>query len=400
MRRFLSFVRTGRAPGASIVLASLLLAAAAAEAQVALPPITSSDVEGRLWNDLNGNGWAEAHEPGLPGVTIYADENLNGRLDRDEPSVVSRRDDPRTRADEAGHYSLPLVPGEHLLRVVAPADAQTTHPSNGHLVSLGFGHLVSGIDFGLALSTIGLVHGVVWHDGNRDGVRDPDEPGIAGVTVYADLNRNCLFDEGDLVAESAEDDPGTAVDETGRYWLTDVPPGHIPLRIVQPFDAFPVSPNDGLHTVYVPIDEGVSDVDFGLAPNPAGYLPTSVDRLDVAPTLGLSVVETAHVSISPFCFTPHQLDAVPTDRWALFENLDGVQLNGCGGDTTTFSMEFRSTTVLQCYQLQIRDDNLDTLLTSIPIRVPEPATGLSLAVGALGLATASVRRRRGVGCNR
>ena len=38
-------------------------------------------IEGKKWNDLNGNGLCDAEEPGLSGWTIYLDQNHNGALD-------------------------------------------------------------------------------------------------------------------------------------------------------------------------------------------------------------------------------------------------------------------------------------------------------------------------------
>ena len=241
-------------------------------------------------------------------------------------------------------------------------------------------------------SAPGQVHGVVWIDANRDGVRDSDEPGIPGVTVYADINRNCIHDRMDIAVRTEEDDPGTREDESGRYWLESVPPGQVPIRIEQPVGAFPISPIDGAHAVYVPLAGGVVGADFGLAYNEP-LISVSPRRIDVDSPSGAVVVETAEVTISPFCFTPYELESAPNDRWALFEALDAPQLNGCGGDTTVFTMEFTPTADLQCYQLLVRDEGFDTTLTSIPIRVPEPASVLSVSLGAFGLLGAARRRR-------
>ena len=49
-------------------------------------------VQGQKWEDANGNGRRDAGELGLAGVTIYADLNWNGFLDRGEPSAVTQRD--------------------------------------------------------------------------------------------------------------------------------------------------------------------------------------------------------------------------------------------------------------------------------------------------------------------
>ena len=58
-----------------------------------------ASVEGRKWEDLNGNGQRETDERGLSGGVIYADLNYNGALDDHEPHTVTRRDDQSTDFD-------------------------------------------------------------------------------------------------------------------------------------------------------------------------------------------------------------------------------------------------------------------------------------------------------------
>src|ERR1043166_5900578 len=55
-----------------------------------------STITGQVFSDLNLNGLKEANEPGLPGVTLFLDNNNNGVLDQGEPSAVS---------DASGTYS-------------------------------------------------------------------------------------------------------------------------------------------------------------------------------------------------------------------------------------------------------------------------------------------------------
>ena len=66
-----------------------------------------------------------------PGVTIYADLNGNGALDRNEPSTVTMRDDPDTAFDEAGMYWLEgLDPGRYFIREVVPDGFEQTFPAS------------------------------------------------------------------------------------------------------------------------------------------------------------------------------------------------------------------------------------------------------------------------------
>nr|WP_161501352.1 beta-propeller fold lactonase family protein [Rhodopirellula sp. SM50] len=64
------------------------------------------------------------------------------------------------------------------------------------------------------------VEGMVFGDSNQDGIENNAETGIAGVTVYADLNSNGARDAGEPFTQTTADDPGTSgVDELGRYVL-------------------------------------------------------------------------------------------------------------------------------------------------------------------------------------
>ena len=63
-----------------------------------------------------------------------------------------------------------------------------------------------------------IISGVAFNDRNKDGVRNPDEPGLSGITVYLDINNNGLLDVGEPSAVTSIDlyyTPG--VDEAGTY---------------------------------------------------------------------------------------------------------------------------------------------------------------------------------------
>ena len=85
-----------------------------------------------------------------------------------------------------------------------------------HVVTLEPGDIVDGIDFGNQSVRPGSIHGTKWEDRNGNAERDPDEPGLAGVTVYADLNRNGVLDQGEPRTVTMEDIPETDFDEGGK----------------------------------------------------------------------------------------------------------------------------------------------------------------------------------------
>lgn len=249
-------------------------------------PLGSAAVEGRKWLDANGNGLREASEPGLEGVTIYADLNRNGVLDGDEPSVVTSADDPSTDFDEGGFYQLELPSGEHWIAEVVPHGFMQTFPNHPvpaifppppgakvHFVFLTPGEVLSGIDFGNRPIDTGFANGRIWQDFNANAERDPQEPGQGGVTVYADYNFNGTHDAGEPATESMHDIPETDFDEGGLYILEAragftairqiVPPNHV--------QTFPTSDatsplEQGAH--FVNIEPGVETphLDFGNFP--------------------------------------------------------------------------------------------------------------------------------------
>jgi uncharacterized repeat protein (TIGR01451 family) len=57
------------------------------------------------------------------------------------------------------------------------------------------------------------------------GVTAGADPGMAGVTVFLDLDNSGTLDDKEPTAVTMADDPDTALDETGMYWFTDVPAG-------------------------------------------------------------------------------------------------------------------------------------------------------------------------------
>ena len=52
--------------------------------------------------------------------------------------------------------------------------------------------------------------GFKWVDLVPNGTRDQDEPGLAGVRIYIDLNENGVWNTDEPYAWTLEDDPDTA----------------------------------------------------------------------------------------------------------------------------------------------------------------------------------------------
>ena len=238
-------------------------------------------VSGQKFTDLNGDHKRGADEAGMPYVTIYADLNDNRRLDRQEPFTITAADDPRTQQDEAGTFTLQaLPPGDYVIREVLPPLTVQTVPaplpgstvSPGYAVNMRSGATVDSLVFGN--QPLGEIRGVKWLDRDGDGLRESGEPGLAGVTIYVDLNRNGMLDASEPTAVTQNDNPRTVgVDETGQYTLTRLAVGQYTVREVVPlgfFQSFPDAAQLGQHTVDVKSQQVLRGIDFGNRPKDEG----------------------------------------------------------------------------------------------------------------------------------
>ena len=114
--------------------------------------------------------------------------------------------------------------------------------------------MIHGRDFGNFRP--GEIRGQKFHDMNCDGVHDPNDNGLGGVTIYVDLNNNGEFDA---------DEPSAVTDElTGNYAIQDVLPGTYIVREVVPDGFFQSFPEDVFYEVTISTSgKVVSGIDFG-----------------------------------------------------------------------------------------------------------------------------------------
>jgi hypothetical protein len=98
------------------------------------------------------------------------------------------------------------------------------------------------------------ISGRVFVDYPGTGQPDAASPGLAGVTVYLDLNRSGHFDAGD---------PSTVTDAKGGYTFTGLVGGTFTVAEVSPSGYVPTSPLGGSTTVNVSVGQTQSGVNFG-----------------------------------------------------------------------------------------------------------------------------------------
>jgi len=109
-----------------------------------------------------------------------------GDLYRSDGSAVSRID-----ADTGQHIG-GFYAGDYILGIGAGLDA---YPSV-HTVDVISDQTVWNVDFGNYEMPRGEIRGTKWDDLNGDGIRDHDEPGLEGWTIFLDENQNGVLDQG------------------------------------------------------------------------------------------------------------------------------------------------------------------------------------------------------------
>ncbi|WP_305799134.1 SdrD B-like domain-containing protein [Roseococcus sp. SDR] len=194
---------------------------------------------GRVWVDRDGDGLEESGEASRAGITVNllsADGTPTGRT---------------TTTNASGEYLFDeVVAGNYRVQFVMPSGLKLTLQDQGGNDTIDSDpNATSGIT-GLvavvpATTTRDVDAGVyvpatlgdrVWHDLNANGVQDPGEAGLSGVSVRL------------LAADGVTEIATTTTNASGLYSFGDLAPGQYGVRVVAP---------SGYETS--PIDQGGND---------------------------------------------------------------------------------------------------------------------------------------------
>jgi protocatechuate 3,4-dioxygenase beta subunit len=190
-----------------------------ADAGIYFPTPTTASLGDYVWNDLNGDGIQDPGEPGFVGVTVTLYDSAG--------NVVAT-----TITDASGNYQFDdLDPGTYSVGFTPPIGfefspqgqgSDSTMDSNVDPFSGNSGPIVLGpgennptIDAGLTQQAPGLASlgNYVWNDVNNDGIQDPGEAPVAGVTVYL------------YAADGVTKLDSTVTDALGQYIFNGLTPG-------------------------------------------------------------------------------------------------------------------------------------------------------------------------------
>ncbi|MCH9646901.1 MAG: carboxypeptidase regulatory-like domain-containing protein [Deltaproteobacteria bacterium] len=226
----------------------------------------TSEINGTVWLDTDGDGVNDIGEPGIGGVTVFLCDSAEATCDAGTAvgTVVTNAN---------GDYVFPdLAPGSYQVQVdESDPDLTGLDGTAGNLtgnsgtLDLPPGETASA-DFGYQPApNTAAVEGTVWSDADGDGIQDPGEVGLAAVTLQ-------LFNA-DGSPVDADGDPNNGVQpvtvETsgdGSYLFSNVPPGEYLVQVdtsdpelagysnTTPTSSIPFTLNPG---------DVVTDVDFG-----------------------------------------------------------------------------------------------------------------------------------------
>ena len=230
-----------------------------------IPP---GSIHGIKFEDRNANGVRDPGEPGIPGVVIVATNNIAGAII--EYKAETMEDDPATDFDESGMYWIESVrPGVYTVSERIPEGWFPSLPMDGMYkeVQVGPGQGVDGVDFGNWRPA--SVHGLKFLDRDGDGKQDPNEPGIPGWTIVL-VGVDGMGNDVHIEVKTMTDDPATAVDESGMYWIDGVKPGRYKLEEVQRPGWEQTAPSTGSYSFPLASGEHLLGRDFGNRRIPRG----------------------------------------------------------------------------------------------------------------------------------
>jgi uncharacterized repeat protein (TIGR01451 family) len=225
----------------------------------------------RLWEDANYNGYQDAGEHGVFGITVTL--RLSGTTAPHALAVT----------DAKGHYSFTVAPGHYALHFSRPAGMIFTRPdlsnedadsdvgSGGNTPTFDLGEGVTNLDWDAGVVRTASVGDFVWHDVDEDGIQDSEEFGQSGVTVE-------LYNGSGIAGTTTTDVDGAYRFDNlapDNYYLKVVPPAnwHFSVKdnpVVTDDEDSDADPTNG-ESDYFTLDPGENDTswDAGIYPEPS-----------------------------------------------------------------------------------------------------------------------------------
>ncbi|HRW82399.1 MAG TPA: SdrD B-like domain-containing protein [Methanothrix sp.] len=205
--------------------------------------VLALNISGVKFNDLNGNGIQDDDEPGLPGwtITLVAPDGT-------ETSTTTADDGSyRFEGLAAGSYTVSEVSQDGWTPTAPDTGSQTVDLAEVNATDVSFGNVEEARPPEAPTRNI---TGFKFNDLNGNGVRDADEPGLAGWTI-------------NLVAPDGTE-TSTTTAEDGSYMFEGLAAGSYTISEESQSGWTPIAPDTGSQSVNLS-DADAADVSFGNA---------------------------------------------------------------------------------------------------------------------------------------
>ncbi|HWB13911.1 MAG TPA: SdrD B-like domain-containing protein [Pirellulales bacterium] len=189
--------------GTTITTSNLTVTVAAGgTAQVVNVGEQPPSIVGTVFTDTNNNGAFDTGDIGVPGRTVFIDEDGSGTADGTNP---------QTTTNSVGQFTFSgLAAGSYTVKEVLPTGGTLT--TSAQTVTVTAGQTTTGVVFGELPS----ITGTLFVDLNQNGQLDSGEPVLGGQTVFLNI-------DGTGVPDASN--PSTTSDSNGKYAFGTEPPG-------------------------------------------------------------------------------------------------------------------------------------------------------------------------------
>jgi hypothetical protein len=214
-------------------------------------------IAGVVFDDSNQNAQLDAGESKLAGWTVFIDSNNDGVLNNPSGNgaCTSGAQEICVVTGDNGSYAFTrLRKAPYIVRQVQQPGWNKTTQEFYSLNLNTSGKSFQGINFGNAKQAGGQITGQVFFDRNSSGVRDLNEAGIPGWTVFIDDNNDGSPNNNEIMVQS---------DAAGNFLFQGLSAGQKTIRAVAASSWRQTLPVSGLYQVNVTTNGSVGNINFG-----------------------------------------------------------------------------------------------------------------------------------------
>jgi len=215
-----------------------------------------------IWFDTDGNGIQDPGELGLANikVTLVGDLDNDGQTDDTLSLITDANGNYLFDELPAGTYAISVDPSTLPDGMTETFDLDGTGSANTAQITISGNEANLDVDFGY--KGTGSIGDTIWFDADNDGIQDPDETGIPGVsvTITGDFDNDGQLDDTMTVTTGAN----------GKYIFPNLPAGEYNITVdplTLPGGMNPTDDPDGTldNTTHLNLnaDEINLDQDFG-----------------------------------------------------------------------------------------------------------------------------------------